>query len=253
MDLQVTQAELEARAVQIMRTNPDPNQLVSKIFGPLEDWIMELGPYKLMLIPWTQMWWQYDRVHEAWDATGIKAGTGEFVLVGEEIELRPYQAAQEHPGSAQPERPVSPVKSEPKPAVLEAEPAPVMVEAATMIEAPAEPPYEAATMIEQRPAVWKLVFLSGPRLNEQFVLGEFISLGREKDNQVILLDPKVSRHHAVIQQQPGADPHGSGYVLIDKGSSNGTFLNGQRLRAPTPLKNDDKITIGMSEIVVNVS
>ena len=246
MDPKITQSELEARALQIMSTNPDPNQLVSKIFGPLENWIMEIGPYKLMLIPWTQMWWQYDRAHETWDATGLKAGTVQFVLVGDEIEARPVEAPLVRPVAGQPISPGLPLASEP----IQPELAP---EAATMVEMPAGTPYAAATVVQERPVTWKLVFKSGPRFNESVILSDSLTLGREKDNQVVLLDPKVSRHHAVIQRQGESGSGGSGFVLVDKGSSNGTFLNGQRLSAPAALKNNDKITIGGSEIIVNVS
>ena len=244
MVLQVTQKELEARAVQIMQTNPDPNQLVSRIFGPLENWILALGPYQLMLIPWTQMWWQYDRVHANWEPTGIKAGTVEFVLVGEEIEARPVQ-------EIVPMQPpvLDQVRSEPKEAALPpAGPAPTAIESvSTGMETQVESPYGAETMVQAKLLIWRLVFQTGPKVNDKIILGERLSLGREVDNDVVLMDPKVSRHHAVLQRQ------GEAYLLVDQGSRNGTYVNEERLIGPVLLKKDDKITIGGSDILVLVS
>ena len=244
MVLQITQIELEARAMQIMQSNPDPNQLVSRIFGPLENWVMELGPYKLMLIPWTLMWWQFDRAHGAWEPTGIKAGTVEFVLVGEEIEARPVEVrAPEEAPVATPRRsgPKEPAKQSLAESPEGSETVP------TTGEVRDEPAYGAATVFEIKPLIWRLRFLSGPRADEKVTLAEKLSLGREVDNDVVLLDPKVSRHHAVIQRQDDT------YVLNDLGSRNGTFLNGQRLIAPALLKKEDLISIGGSDIAVNVA
>jgi len=52
----------------------------------------------------------------------------------------------------------------------------------------------------------------------------------------------VSRLHAVV------DLDGGRYVLEDKGSRNGTFLNGERVTARTPLRNGDRILIGGVEL-----
>ncbi len=243
MILQVTQAELEARASQILQTNPDPNQLVSRIFGPLENWVMEIGPYKFMLIPWTQMWWQFDQAHGNWQPTGLKAGTVEFVLVGDEIEARPVEIKQEAAPATEPDRPQPKESAK----VVPVQPLAGSEAAATVVEFREESAHAAATLFEVNQLTWQLVFLTGPRVNEKIVLADKLSLGREVDNDMVLLDPKVSRHHAVIQRQDDA------YLLNDQGSRNGTFLNGRRLSAPALLKNDDRITVGGSDIIVNVS
>ena len=47
-----------------------------------------------------------------------------------------------------------------------------------------------------------------------------INLGRQRDNDVIVDDPTVSRHHAQIRLRFG------NYVLFDLGSSGGTTVNG---------------------------
>lgn len=68
-------------------------------------------------------------------------------------------------------------------------------------------------------------------------------LGRAADADVDLPSVQVSRHHARIDVRP------SQTLLTDLGSSNGTFVNGTRLRAATPLHRGDVVTIGPYELV----
>jgi hypothetical protein len=51
--------------------------------------------------------------------------------------------------------------------------------------------------------------------------GALISIGRASDNDVIVDDPEVSRHHCQLKLQHGA------YSLADLGSRNGSWINGQ--------------------------
>jgi predicted component of type VI protein secretion system len=66
---------------------------------------------------------------------------------------------------------------------------------------------------------------------------EVTSLGRDVSNDIVLSDPEVSRQHARITRTPG------GYVLEDLGSTNGTFVNGERLVAPRVLSAGDLISL----------
>ncbi len=69
-----------------------------------------------------------------------------------------------------------------------------------------------------------------------------VSIGRDESNTVCLDPvrfPTVSRRHAVIEQR------GQEYVVRDLGSFNGTFINGRRIAAPTPLPPDAVIEIGL--------
>lgn len=68
------------------------------------------------------------------------------------------------------------------------------------------------------------------------------TIGRSPDNQLAVHDAKVSSHHAEIRFQ------GQGYEIIDLGSSNGTFVNEQRVApyAPRLLSNGDQIRLGNS-------
>ncbi len=63
-------------------------------------------------------------------------------------------------------------------------------------------------------------------------------IGRLADCAVVVSDGNTSRHHAQIH---GA---GSGFVINDLGSTNGTFLNGERLIADHRLADGDIITLG---------
>ena len=65
-----------------------------------------------------------------------------------------------------------------------------------------------------------------------------VTIGRGAENDVVLNDAGVSRLHARIQQQ------GSGFVLLDNGSANGTELNGAVIGKPSALRAGDRIGVG---------
>lgn len=64
-----------------------------------------------------------------------------------------------------------------------------------------------------------------------------VSLGREITNAVQVHDTEVSRRHAEIRRE------GDGYTLIDLGSSNGCYVNGQRVQH-CELASGDRIQVG---------
>jgi pSer/pThr/pTyr-binding forkhead associated (FHA) protein len=66
-----------------------------------------------------------------------------------------------------------------------------------------------------------------------------VSVGRADTNSLILTEPRVSRFHAQIEFMPQSQT----YAVSDMGSSNGTYVNGHKLRPldPRPLANWDKI------------
>ena len=63
------------------------------------------------------------------------------------------------------------------------------------------------------------------------------TLGRDPGNDIILRDPKVSRHHAEIVFERGF------FVLHDLASANGTFVNGKRVRV-APLTHGARLRMG---------
>jgi pSer/pThr/pTyr-binding forkhead associated (FHA) protein len=70
-------------------------------------------------------------------------------------------------------------------------------------------------------------------------------IGREGD--VLLADPRVSRKHAQATLQDGV------ITLVDLGSTNGTFVNGEQLQPNTPrqLTQGDKLSFGGVEVVMS--
>jgi diguanylate cyclase (GGDEF)-like protein len=70
------------------------------------------------------------------------------------------------------------------------------------------------------------------------------SLGRSQDCTIFLADRMVSREHAVILQLTQSDE----FYFVDLGSRNGSFINHQRVKAPTLLHNGDRIRVGKSEL-----
>ena len=67
-------------------------------------------------------------------------------------------------------------------------------------------------------------------------------IGRSKDCDIRLTDPNVSRRHAELRQE------GTAYWILDLGSTNGVTVNGRRQQR-AQLQNDDRITVGSTELV----
>lgn len=63
------------------------------------------------------------------------------------------------------------------------------------------------------------------------------SIGRWEDNDVVIPDRWVSRHHAQVRRE------GTRYVLVDLDSKNGLFVNGTRVVQPLSLENGDRIQL----------
>ncbi|MBN1658268.1 MAG: FHA domain-containing protein, partial [Anaerolineae bacterium] len=86
---------------------------------------------------------------------------------------------------------------------------------------------------------WRLTVQQGPNRGQSYSLqGGTVTIGRQGDNQVVVDDSKVSRHHARLVWQ------GDSYVVHDLGSANGTWVNHQRIQGPTRLNPGD--TLGLS-------
>lgn len=76
-------------------------------------------------------------------------------------------------------------------------------------------------------------------------LRDRLTLGRADDNDVRLSSRDVSRHHAVLFWTNGR------WCVEDRGSVNGTFVNGTRVPfgSPHPLRHGDRIRLGSEELV----
>lgn len=75
----------------------------------------------------------------------------------------------------------------------------------------------------------------------QFELGDGATMGRADSSDIPVDDPFASSVHARIF------PRGQFMYIEDTGSTNGTYLNGRRLRAAERLKVGDTVRIGETE------
>lgn len=66
-----------------------------------------------------------------------------------------------------------------------------------------------------------------------------IKIGRVKEMDIVIDNPSVSRNQAEIERQADGT-----WVVRDSGSSNGTFVNGDRLSGDRPLEAGDEISMG---------
>ncbi len=88
----------------------------------------------------------------------------------------------------------------------------------------------------------KLVVLSGPdREKTRAVDLPELTIGCKEDNHLILTDSTVSRHHAVLIES------GGGYLIRDLDSTNGTYLDGVRIKEAV-LEFGRVITLGETQI-----
>ncbi len=79
-------------------------------------------------------------------------------------------------------------------------------------------------------------------LGSHVLNSDLVTVGRSRDNTIMIANGSVSRHHARIERE------GDRYVLTDRGSLNGTLLNGERI-ARALLSRGDRIEVGEYTIV----
>ncbi len=92
----------------------------------------------------------------------------------------------------------------------------------------------------------ELEVVRGENAGEVFKVSFKTTIGRERDNDVVLLDPKTSRYHAQVVLEAGQ------WALKDLGSANGTYLNETAVVGSTPLQARDRIRMGETELVFKV-
>src|ERR1700722_14492167 len=79
---------------------------------------------------------------------------------------------------------------------------------------------------------------------EHRIDGGQIRIGAAPGNDLILSHPSVSARHAMIRRKLGR------YQIRDLGSTNGTFLNGQRIDAEQPLRPGDSLRFGAARFTI---
>ncbi|MBV6449629.1 MAG: hypothetical protein MHPDNHAH_00341 [Anaerolineales bacterium] len=94
-------------------------------------------------------------------------------------------------------------------------------------------------------AQYQLIMRTGPTPGAVFALeGDQLTIGRDSSNEITINDAEVSRRHARLTFQGGK------FVLEDLGSTNGTFVNGQRLAGPRVLKAGEVVSFGEQIVLV---
>jgi predicted component of type VI protein secretion system len=94
-------------------------------------------------------------------------------------------------------------------------------------------------------AQFQFVMRSGPTPGKVFPLeGPEIIIGRDNTSSMMINDAEVSRKHTRLVWQS------LGYVIEDLGSTNGTFIDGQRLTAPYVLRGGETVTLGENIVLV---
>jgi len=92
---------------------------------------------------------------------------------------------------------------------------------------------------------FQLVMRTGPNPGKAFTLSKSeIVIGRDVNADVVINTAEVSRRHVRLYLDGGI------YVVEDLGSTNGTFINGQRLTTPAPLRSGDIIMLGEAATLV---
>jgi hypothetical protein len=84
-----------------------------------------------------------------------------------------------------------------------------------------------------------LVIHEGPRAGSEHPVDGELILGREQTSaDLVIPDPGVSRRHARVLA------HDGGVIVEDLGSSNGTYVNGERISGPVELGTGDEVQVG---------
>src|SRR5262245_7036806 len=89
----------------------------------------------------------------------------------------------------------------------------------------------------------KLVLKFDDRVVKEYVIGTNATIGRLRDNTVMLDNPAVSGHHARIFHD------GERFVLEDLKSKNGTFVNGKVVLTRRTLQDGDVVIVGRHTLV----
>src|SRR5580692_2671524 len=81
--------------------------------------------------------------------------------------------------------------------------------------------------------------------NREFRLGAAeTSVGSGGENDLVIDLTTVSRRHAIIRRDSG------GYSIADQGSTNGTFVNGRRIKRATSINPGDEISFGAARFAM---
>jgi hypothetical protein len=88
-----------------------------------------------------------------------------------------------------------------------------------------------------------VVVQTGPEAGRRVELDLEVAIGRQ-DADLVLEDPEVSRRHALLRRS------GASVVVEDLDSTNGTFVNGERIRSPVMVGPGDQVRVGRTTLEI---
>ena len=88
-----------------------------------------------------------------------------------------------------------------------------------------------------------VVVTSGPETGRRVELDLEVAIGRQ-DTDLVVEDPEVSRRHAVLRSSDGS------VIVEDLDSTNGTFVNGERIASPIAVRPGDEIRVGQTTLKI---
>jgi hypothetical protein len=91
--------------------------------------------------------------------------------------------------------------------------------------------------------IYVLRLRKGMPVDAVFAIDGATRVGRSRESDIFLVDPSVSRNHALL------DVRGGNLVVRDAGSTNGTFVNGERVQLRA-LRIGDRVAFGKTEMSV---
>lgn len=80
--------------------------------------------------------------------------------------------------------------------------------------------------------------LTDPTGREHPLTGDVTTIGRAVENDIVITSKRVSREHTHLRKE------GWRMILEDQNSTNGTFLNQERVLSPRELQDGDQIKVG---------
>ncbi|NMA48458.1 MAG: FHA domain-containing protein [Tissierellia bacterium] len=80
-------------------------------------------------------------------------------------------------------------------------------------------------------------------IKDSYSIGDELTLGRSSSNNIVIKDPYISKNHFKIIKDE------ENFFIEDLKSSNGTFLNGEKLEDVAILKSNDVIRTGEIEFI----
>ncbi|MBC8108587.1 MAG: FHA domain-containing protein [Anaerolineae bacterium] len=92
-----------------------------------------------------------------------------------------------------------------------------------------------------------MIITSGQNKGTTYKLDKLpMSVGREVQRDIQIMDPKVSRKHFVLKKD-GEN------ILISGDAKNGIYINGKKTEGETALKDSDRIIVGETELTYLVN